>query len=425
MENYSDKNKYYFYNGLPQKSAVAELTATLRENVQPQVLREACRAILARHYFFRKRPLLNEKGDIVCEDSTAEPPVMPDEGNVLLGTEATNGYLFRIAYWDRDVRFVFSHALADGHGGEMFFRSVLYEYMRRLGYLIDPDETILLAESVEDAGERGDVYTDLPGNITPKPPERVEKLFITPEERTLMETDCSRCWVLRFAESSVKEQQRKYDCSPVPLFSVLIGNAMHQLYSIHDETILTGVPVDMRRFLNSKALANYSSMVLMPYPAKWHDLPLTEQIAQWSGEFQQAIQPEELFSTVAATAARKLPFMSMDDRETILAGMQERIQHPGIFTYLLTSVGKIRLPAGMDEHIEDMRWGAVEMSHSPSMMLYTYGGNVYFGMVANFTSDALFMAIKAQLEGIGLQPELIIDGYTQSDTVRTDLFAHV
>ena len=117
MNEFTAKNKYYFYNALPEKAPVMGYKVMLKEPVNPELLAEACSKALAGNYAFRQKPLIDHDGDIVCCENTADVPVMADDGkNYALGSADSNGYLFRVIYSENSIDIRYSHAISDARG---------------------------------------------------------------------------------------------------------------------------------------------------------------------------------------------------------------------------------------------------------------------------------------------------------------------
>lgn len=425
---FTEKNKYYFYHALPQKAPVAECKVTMKETVNPKLLAEACSMALAGNYAFRQKPLIDRSGDIVCCENTADVPVTEDDGkNYALGSTDSNSYLFRVMYSENSIGIRYSHAITDGRGGILFFHTLLYHYFSLQGHPIESDASVILDKDREDMAVRGDVADDLPKDVAVKRPKDTGELFSTPEQRTLMETELSRCFLIHFPAVQLKELAKRFGATPVPILAALVAETMHDIYEVGERTIMAGVPVDMRAFLKPRALANYSSMTFLPFEALLAGLSMEEKAKALSETLADCLERDNLFGMAKLLSGGpvRTDYPPMDDREKVLELYKARITQVGRFTYLLTNVGRIRLPKGMEERITSYEMGTVALSYTPSMSVYTYGDTVCLGLACNFREDGLAKAILERMKTYHLAAEMVFDGYTTMDTVRTDYFEKV
>ena len=424
MAEFTAKNKYYFYNGLPKKAPVSSMKVTLKEAVEEKILCKAVENAIRKDYCFRQKPLLTGEGDILCVENDAKPPVMADDGTyVNLGSAATNGYLFRVLYRDHSIELRYSHALTDGRGGIMFLHTLLYEYFTLQGYPIEPDGNVFMQESVYNPAQIGDLAADLPEGITPKGPDNFGELFSTPEQRTLMEGDTSREFVIHFPAGELKELSQKLGATPAPVMAAVIAASMHEVYDVGEQTIVAGVPVDMRAFTGRRAMGNYSSMTFLPYEAALFHKDFAAQTKALSSSLRASLEKENLYALVMALSAGtgQMPHPPLNDKEQVLAMQRARMRQKGRFTYLLTNVGLIRLPKGMEAQIMAFALGSPSVSYTPSLLLYTFREHGCLRIVANYEESALPDAIRKRLNESGIHAKME-EGFTRSDNVLAELF---
>lgn len=425
MQEITAKNKYYYYTTLPEKAAVVTATITLKSEIRPDYLKIACEKALDRNEFFRQKPILTSEGDVVREENHADVPVMPEDERVAnLGTADTNGYLFRITYKERTLRMNSSHAVTDGHGATMFLHTLLYHYFSLQGKEIEPDSNILLPEVI-DATERGNLYEDIPAEFEPKCPfVQTFQCFITPEKRVLLETDRTRSFRLRMATPDMLRYVKSLNCTPGPAMMAIIAEAMCELYEVGDRNILTGLPVDMRPILNSRALSNYGVVTVIPFEKDDFSLSLEKKTQKLNDTLKLSLQRENIMSVAAffAMASRKAPDVRLNDREAVFRMQQKQMTDKGAFTYLLSNVGRIMLPKGMEDLIDDYHEGTASVSYAPGIYIYSIGKNSYLELECDFESKDLFYAITDHIKRAGMEPEVVYDDYIRIDTVKPYLF---
>lgn len=139
-------------------SNVFRLGIELKEEIDPQILKEALSATLCRIPGLKVRMKKGffwnyfEKNDMVC-------PVNPDIKNhcYRINFKENNGYLFRVFYHRKFISIDFYHALCDGYGGVVFLSTLAGQYLRLKGqkiscnnFVLDTDEKIR-EEELEDS----------------------------------------------------------------------------------------------------------------------------------------------------------------------------------------------------------------------------------------------------------------------------------
>ncbi len=110
--------------------AMFRLCAELNEKVDPAVLETALRHTLRRLPTFG---VCVKKGLFwfYLEEVHGAPPIEQDVANPCLPIDSkkSNGFLFRVRYYDKRIALEFFHVLADGTGGLVFLKTLLGEYL--------------------------------------------------------------------------------------------------------------------------------------------------------------------------------------------------------------------------------------------------------------------------------------------------------
>lgn len=111
---------------LREKNNICRLALTLPDEIDPELLRRALDAVLARAPYFRLA-LAWEKGSPVLRDNEAPPLVVTDDAPRTI-PEETNGYLFYFICKGATFCCDYFHFLTDGRGIMQFLTQVLLEY---------------------------------------------------------------------------------------------------------------------------------------------------------------------------------------------------------------------------------------------------------------------------------------------------------
>lgn len=126
-------------------TALFRFSAELTEPVDPAVLEQAQRHALKRCPSFSVK-LRRGMFWFFLEHSDDAPKIQRDVGNpcVRMRLKANDGFALRVRYYETRIAVEFFHVLADGTGGQIFFQTLVAEYLRiKYGADIPRGDTIL------------------------------------------------------------------------------------------------------------------------------------------------------------------------------------------------------------------------------------------------------------------------------------------
>ncbi len=428
MNKFNESSMFFFYNSLPNKTSGIRLRVRLKEKTDPGALQKALERTVRRNPFFSLKPFLDENGNICCEQNNSPVRVSKEDGSrALLGTDDSDGYLFRVRYTEDTIILFSSHVLSDGRGTTSFLKSLLYNYFTETGKVIDKDGSFLTDDTVEDPAEITNIFEDLPDEIEPLViKEEPKEVFSVPGERLLIETERSRLFGIRFPKEQLKKAAKERGTTPLPLLSVLFSDALRKTYDTGDSTIRISSPVDMRQFLNEKSMTNYSISIETDIDADLNGLDLDERIKKVSEDIQKKISGDEILGRAAFARANAMGTMEFPfGNEEICRGMmKKRINKRDSFSFLLTNMGLVRFPKDMEGLIDDFEFISPSVATTPSIMTYTFGDHTNIIMVANLEEDTFAKGILEELKQQGFDAEMTTNGYFSDDSLLTFKFEH-
>ena len=140
-------------------SAMFKMSATLKEDIDVDILKEALKVTLNRLPCF-KTTLKNGPFWHYFKQIEGLPVIEKDVTHPMetLNIKANNGFLFRVRYDKNKLSFEYFHALTDGFGGLTFMLTTIKEYLSikynkefSCGkYLLDCNETFKSKEYADD-----------------------------------------------------------------------------------------------------------------------------------------------------------------------------------------------------------------------------------------------------------------------------------
>ena len=163
-------NAGVLYSALKKEkyAPVYRFSAVMEEKVDPEALQRAVDRSMPRFPSFRVR---FRKGVFWCyfePNNSPGPFVKPDIANPCqpMRDKADNNWLIRFYYYENRISFEAYHAISDGAGAMIFFRTVLAEYLRERGVVIPPDPLILDVTQPPRPEEAEDAYARYAGKRT-------------------------------------------------------------------------------------------------------------------------------------------------------------------------------------------------------------------------------------------------------------------
>lgn len=255
-------NAGVLYSALKKEkyAPVYRFSAVMTDPVDPEALQQAVNRIMPRFPCFQVRI---RKGVFWCyfePNCKPGPFVQPDISNPCqpIRDKTDNDWLIRFYYYERRISFEAFHAISDGAGALIFFRTVLAEYLRQRGVEIPPDPSILdIAEQprpqeLEDAYSRYAGKRVLRGGMqktaytNTSSPEPFYSLNVT---MGLMPVD-----ILKAKSKTYGANINEY-LTAVLMLSLLEKQRAER--PIRERPISLAVPVNLRSWFPSETLRNF------------------------------------------------------------------------------------------------------------------------------------------------------------------------
>ncbi|MBE5906894.1 MAG: hypothetical protein E7277_08965, partial [Lachnospiraceae bacterium] len=348
--------KYFFYVDKAGGNSVEKFNVVMKEPINLEKMEKAAKSAVEAFPLFGMRPVVDKDGWLFL---TKNPlPVLVEEESdqvKVLGTEETNGYLFRIICKNTELFINAHHSLGDGRTIMAFGMTVVYYYLLEAGINVDAKgmvytkedlkEPTLLSAFLKDAakvecGESKGAY--YPQNVFTFPkPDPGEQL----DEGLYLVT-----WDSRELISYTKSHQ----ITPTPFIATIIANVIHDMFSVGEKHIVFGIPVDMRGKMNSRSQRNYIGNIRLPYYPEYRELPFEEQAKRLKADMDVQMDMSNIIPRVLGL-------------EKVIDGMiqtplcenevKESPQRSGAVaqSILLTNVGRLALPEGMEDYIKEVQ----------------------------------------------------------------------
>lgn len=418
----------FHYISMEEKAATLELEYQLKETVDALKLEQACEKALRTFPFWRLRPYRNKENYLVFKENLAKVPVMKEDGTKLhLGTDETNGYMFRVAYDDCVIRLVGFHGLSDARGVIAFGNTLMYYYATLLGYSIS-DEGVYTEENIQSDATIYETIMERyqeEGVVACEPPKKPEKILGISEDCIYSSTKQTKFYQLKWKNKEMLQFVKGVSGTPVTVFCAIFGQILYSIYGQEDEekVVCFEVPVDMRSRLNSRAQSNFTLNVTMVYERAWMELSLEEQVKRLREQLNERTKLEHLMFSAEMTNGFIRFLTSMPVTDERLKQMKSSNDSAQIQrTLLFTNVGQLKLPLGMEELVSGVEFYITNLEATPAYLPISIGDCGMLKIFQNYESKEVLEAFVKKMKEYDIRVELEDRGCFISDIVNPDLY---
>ena len=338
-------------------SCVFRISVNLKEDVIPSVLQQAacdCKPrfpslyVKLRNGFFWHYYESNEKDPVIKPDS---PHI-----NEHIDQYENNGYLFTLFYHKNRISIETFHGLCDGGGAMEFFKSLIYRYFELIGYETENKGEVLTIDQRPQLTEAEDSFLE---NYRP-----------TGDKRIRVE-DAYRLKGTRFGKGGtgvikgkLKAEQliglaKKAGATPTQYLTALLIYCIAQWDSEardSEKPVNICIPVNMRRFFNSRTLRNFSLYFYSSLKLKDMDIDFDKILCEVIKSFEQELTKEKLQQTLNVNVSieknfifRICPLIIKDAAIRIVCMVLADKSN----TSAIANLGNVTMPASLSRHIED------------------------------------------------------------------------
>lgn len=335
---------------------VFRVAVRLKEAVNPKTLQEALELTLPRFPTFDVRM---QKGLFwyYLEYNPLKPVVTLEKAPICrpIYLKETNGYLFRVSYYNKRISLEVFHVVTDGTGAFAFLKSLLYEYLLLEGKEAEADDGILDVKMYPSIGEVEDSFQKYYDPHIKS--SRAEQIAYT-ISGTRISPEAVRVThgIVPIAEY---KQLAKHSGVTVTQYTAAL-----LIYSVY-ETQLKGkgnrlpvkvsIPVNLRNLFPSQTLRNFTSYVNVGIVFSSRKYTFDEILKTISDQIKNDVQKEKLIEKIGANVcAERSPFMRLAPLflKSIALKTAYFLYGERLVTSTLSNLGMINLPESMAEHIE-------------------------------------------------------------------------
>ena len=250
-----------FYPVMTTRTAqsIFRISAIMDDVVNPEMLLDALNEVIVRFPLYKVR----QRAGIFwyyLEENTEPFNVFVDDGILLkkIDTNKTNGYLFRLCYFEKKISLDMFHGLTDGNGAMIFFRAIIFAYAKKCGKTPSPEKVIDLSappvdEETEDSFARYAQKTSLKdielNKFMGARPAVIEGHKFVGEGYGSITGEMS--------VTQLKELANKYNCNITQLICGKLIKAIYENDRNKKRPCVIMVPINFRKQFESVTLKNF------------------------------------------------------------------------------------------------------------------------------------------------------------------------
>lgn len=429
--NFSLIDRFYFYNN-QGKSMTAELIYSLNEDVDSGALKKAVCKALEIFISWKVMPLLDENGRVIFVENNSDIPVYKeDDQKVSLGSEATNGYLFKITFKDNVIKLSCFHALGDGHVMSSFMLHVLYYYLSDLGISIDPEKMIYdktPSKALEDIVTKANEYISSIDSENKPVAEEMKKHYIEDFDMPFFMTDKSYSINIEFAYSKLATYLKANNTTLTILLLDLIAKSMIDAYKIDDDLDLKiCIAADLRKAFDTESFHNFAADVQIEYDSEIKCASVEDRYILLKNKINSSMDLVKLSNHIVEnveTIKMLEQYLRLDQYEAINAIMLKG-QKDNLVSYYVSSMGVVKFPKDMMKHIKDVSISGNPVKPETNYYIYTFNDKCVIRIRQNHNNKNVAMNICKYLNELDVDAEYIDVGLESYDFVDPSKFSRL
>lgn len=259
---YAIDNAGVLYSALQSDTytPIYRFSAVLRRKVDPAALQAAIDRTMPRFPTFNVRMKKGLFWHYLEHDDSAGPFLQEDVQNFCrpIDMNGEDGRLVRFYVYENRISIEVFHALSDGGGAMVFFKTLLAEYFRRLGLEVPCEMGVLDISAPPEAEELEDAYRRYAKGTVARGGWQKKAFCPTGEKEPYYTLNVTQGLL---SVSALKERAKLYHASITEYLSaVLIWTLLQQqkeLQPVREKPVALAIPINLRGVFPSKTLRNF------------------------------------------------------------------------------------------------------------------------------------------------------------------------
>ena len=353
-----------------------------------------------RHYFVtNKRP----------------PIVRADDGSLLkkIDFRYNKGYLLRVTYYKRKIFVDFFHGLCDGISAMEFLKTLVYYYLLERGVEYPHDNMIKTLSQPLDLEEFKDGFKEYYTKFKiSKGIKSMKGEGAFPIKDKLFKKEGFGLVQAQINTDELLALSKKYNCSLTVLLASIAMISISKTYYKNDSNkdLVVFIPINLRRFYPSKTVYNFTTF------AKFRINP--RAVEQTIEAYAEVIKEQLSRQLTKEQLDLKLSFTSLMDKRPYLkymplfiksffAKLAKRLTGSAQQTMIISNLGKVNMPKGYEEHIENFSFNLNCGNKTPNnMAIVSYKDKTMISFTRQIVSTEIERKFFTALSGMGLNVKI-------------------
>ena len=340
-------------------ASMFRLTITLNEKVDKDILGSALNNIIKRFPSFRyklKQGLFwcyfkKNKKNVYVQDDYKNPMLR-------INFKDNNDYMFRVRCFDRRIAIEYFHALTDGTGGITFLLSLTGEYLRlKRGIKPEYNDKILNPKDKPCKDESSDSFKEYARKIGALEKEKSAYHYKGKSEANHVLNIITGI----ISVSELKAKCKFYNCTITEFLVSVMLLSLQEMQERKNKKkkkpIKILVPINLRKFYNSKTMRNFSSYVNIGIDTIYGHFTFDEIIKEVKSKMGLLVTEKRINAKISANVKLSnnyfVRLIPMFIKKHILS-FSEHLMGDRYCSSTLSNLGNIEIPSGMISYIKDM-----------------------------------------------------------------------
>lgn len=336
-------------------SNVFRMSIQLKEETDPDILKEALKKTLDRIPSFRVRMRHSLFSDYF-ERNEAECPVRHDIKNFgyRINFKENNGYLFRVYYHKDRISIDVYHALCDGYGASVFLCTLAGEYLRLKGYSVSNNQFALDVNDVPKAEEYEDPYELYATS------KETCKLLENPayhKKGSALPVHMANYTTVYMPFSELHSLSKSYGVTVTELLAAVLMD-IHYRKQLNEgkskKDVTVQIPVNLRKAFPTASLRNFVICLTVKISPRKREYTFEEIVRTVSEQLRAANNKSFLHAYITQTVklqTKVLRFVPLIIKNTAVK-VSFAFGAEFSTSALLSNLGPVALPEDMKEYVE-------------------------------------------------------------------------
>ena len=339
-------------------SATYRFSALMTEEVDPAALQRAVDLTMPRFPGFAVRVRRGAFWNYLESNIAPGPFVKQDVSDPCqpFRYDEDNHWLVRFYYYRRRISIEIFHALSDGTGALVFFKTLLAVYLRERGYEVPTGDGVLDVAEPPPREELEDAYSRYAGSHA-RPITFLPKAYPntgTPEPFYTFHVTMGFVPVDRLHALAKASGASITEYLAAVLISVILEKQQREKPGAKRPVTLA-VPVNLRALFPTRTLGNFITTVSPSIDPAMGDYTFPEIVAQVHNYMRFHVNRQEMQSVITSNVQltrnpvlRVIPL----SLKMHLMSKSYRVQAVDPYSGTFTNVGSVRLPEAVQAHVE-------------------------------------------------------------------------